>query len=158
MVPTIWLKESVFSAMLNETGMKLPLETGGIIMGYWGSANEVVITKAIGPGPGARHKRYSFEPDYKYQLEKVTEVYNRSGYTETYLGDWHVHPGASAYLSGTDIQTIHRIANYKKARQPNPIMMILGTAPFGLKAWMCERKKNGWKSKVQIFDTEIQLF
>src|SRR3546814_5208338 len=46
--------------------------------------------------------------------------------SETYLGDWHTHPGATvANPSRTDRSTARRIANAAEARAPNPATLIL---------------------------------
>lgn len=119
----------------------MPLETGGVLMGYWGSANEAVITAVIGPGPKAMHKKRSFRPDSAYHEQEIARLYAESGRTETYLGDWHTHPGAAAYMSFRDEETLNTIANYQEARLQRPLMMILGTDPFALRAWTRSPKK-----------------
>lgn len=120
----------------------MPFETGGILMGYWGSATEAVITAVIGPGPKAVHKKRAFRPDSAYHEQEIARLYAQSGRTETYLGDWHTHPGAAAYMSFRDEETLSTIANHKEARLQTPLMMILGTRPFELRAWAHSYKKS----------------
>ena len=44
--------------MIAEARDWTPLETGGILMGYWSlTGSEVVITHTIGAGPAAIHRR-----------------------------------------------------------------------------------------------------
>ena len=124
---TVWLQKAAYTRILEETIRKMPCETGGILMGYWGSAGEAVVTTIIGPGPKAVHKRTSFVPDYEYDKKEIGRHYEQSGFTETYLGDWHTHPYAAAYLSEQDKKTLKKIADFEPARLVKPLMMILGT-------------------------------
>lgn len=113
--------------MTTEADRSFPLETGGVLMGYWASPPvEVVITSAIGCGPRSTHKRHSFVPDYEYQEAEVARVYEESGRVHVYLGDWHTHPRQSVCLSSRDKQTLRRIGASAEARAPVPIMAVLG--------------------------------
>ena len=136
----------------------MPLETGGILMGYWGGNNEVIITSVIGPGPKAIHLKRSFIPDNEYHIQEISKHYSSSGRTETYLGDWHTHPKASAYLSNRDKDTLVAIANYKQARLQKPLMMILGTRPFGLKAWIRTYEKYIFYNRSTISECKIKIY
>lgn len=109
-------------------------------MGYWANSQEAVVTQIIGPGPQAIHTTMSFSPDHDYQVREIARLYDVSGHTETYLGDWHTHPKAEAYLSGRDKKTLKTIAAYKPARLKKPIMLILGTNPLEMKIWLHEYK------------------
>lgn len=127
-------------------------------MGYWGNNYEVVITSVIGPGPKAIHLKRSFIPDNEYHLKEISAHYADSGRTETYLGDWHTHPKAVAYLSDRDEETLIAIANYKEARLLKPLMMILGTKPFGLKVWIHSFELNLFKTKRVISECKIKVY
>lgn len=133
---TVWLQKSVYTHLLEEAIQKMPCETGGVLMGYWGNTHEAVVTAIIGPGPNAIHRERMFKPDNDYHTKEIARHYELSRREETYLGDWHTHPGGPAYLSGKDEQTLRQIASYAEARLPQPLMMILGTRPFGLKTWL----------------------
>jgi integrative and conjugative element protein (TIGR02256 family) len=131
---TVWLKESAYIKILEETIKWMPFETGGILIGYWGPPNEIVVTDIVGPGPLAMHENDSFEPDHEYQVREISKKYFNTNRTETYLGDWHTHPNSSSYLSEKDKRTLKRIADFKKARLKKPLMLVLGTHPFELLA------------------------
>src|SRR4051794_35166071 len=107
-----WCSAKSRAAMIAEANRAYPTETGGILMGYWARPNlEAVVTRVIGPGPNAIHTPVRFVPDTEYQERKIAEVYARSGRLETYLGDWHTHPGSSCgKLSRQDRRTLRRIA------------------------------------------------
>ncbi|MBL0123644.1 MAG: Mov34/MPN/PAD-1 family protein [Betaproteobacteria bacterium] len=117
----------------------LPLETGGSVLGYWAPrTREVVIVSITGPGPGARHEKNSFAPDYAFQDYEIAQAYENSGRTITYLGDWHTHPGGGTGMSELDRRTLTRIAKSKAARATTPIMAILAGPPWAVAVWHYE--------------------
>lgn len=133
----VWISQETISQMLSEAERSFPNETGGVLIGYWGKLyEEAVITQVTGPGPKAKHYPRSFFPDSAYQETEIANYYQASGRLYTYLGDWHTHPKAAAYLSGTDKKTLRRIASHVEARAPVPLMAILGEGPeWILKFW-----------------------
>ncbi|GAA4459382.1 hypothetical protein GCM10023189_33030 [Nibrella saemangeumensis] len=155
---TIWLKQEAYIAVLEETIRKLPCETGGVLLGYWGSSLDVVITAVVGPGSLAIHKQASFIPDNDYHSREIKSHYEKTGRTETYLGDWHTHPEAKANLSTQDRKTLSTIANYRNARLDKPIMMILGTRPFELTVWVHVREPGIFSNQVHLYTGRIVLF
>jgi integrative and conjugative element protein (TIGR02256 family) len=147
----VWLAQSAFERMAREASAKAPLETGGILMGYRADgSNEPVITDAIGPGPRAIHERTAFLPDQDYHVRRIAELYCASEYRIFYLGDWHTHPGAKAYLSACDRATLMLIASSKNARAPQPVMLILAPGPtWSPHVWVGRLKKSRvWRTTV----------
>lgn len=71
-------------------------------------------------------KRTSFAPDGQWQQRQFAAVYEQSGRTVTYLGDWHSHPQGFPRPSGQDRKTAADIAASEQARTPYPITLILG--------------------------------
>jgi integrative and conjugative element protein (TIGR02256 family) len=113
-----------------------PQETGGVWMGYWGDNGDVVVTEIIGPGPTARHDADRFMPDHDFQEAEIARVYEDSGGMVTYLGDWHSHPDAAAYLSRKDRSTLRRIADDPASQISRPLMAVLsGGDPWELVVW-----------------------
>jgi integrative and conjugative element protein (TIGR02256 family) len=157
-ISKVWLARDAYTQLLEEAIRKMPLETGGILLGYWGSHCEVVVTKLVGPGPKAIHKEHSFAPDTKYHETEISRHYDSSERKEIYLGDWHTHPFARAYLSEQDRLTIKNIADYAPARLNKPIMMILGTMPFGLSAWTHTYEKGLFRPKPVITECIIEMY
>lgn len=124
-----WVDRRIFSEMSKEAHRFCPRETGGVLMGYWAGIDQVVITNMIGPGPKAVHRRYFFTPDDQWHVDEIARIYEQSGRVITYLGDWHSHPYGSSGLSIKDFVTLFRVAAYKPARAPRPIMGILHNNP-----------------------------
>ena len=140
--------------MLKEMNRHFPNETGGVLLGFRSSNEDWIITRIVGPGPKAIHGRYHFIPDYEFHRNEVARIYEASNCEETYLGDWHTHPGASAYTSERDKKTLKNIFNAKDARLEEPIMLIIGTSPFELKGWSYSKKGLPYRDfpnrKIQI--------
>jgi len=103
-----------------------PLETGGMLLGYRGRNGEEVITNIIGPGPKAKHGRFSFLPDGDYQQTKLERIFLDTNGQVTYLGDWHTHPRGKNHPSYLDKRTLARIAREPKSGTDTPLMAILG--------------------------------
>ena len=157
----VWISEETFAKMLEEAKDKFPKETGGAILGYWNKqSGEAVITYVTGPGPKAIHKPYSFIPDNEYQDSEIARHYEESGRLHTYMGDWHTHPEGRVYLSNTDRRTLRRIAIYRDARVPVPLMAILGgVSDWYLKFWCYEPTYFGNLGiKIKAKELKIKLY
>lgn len=147
-----WLARGALNEMLREAESRDPLETGGVLLGYWTvDDSHVVITHATGPGPDARHGRTTFRPDTSFQERVVAEIYAGSGRRVTYLGDWHTHPGGSVELSAVDKRTLHGIAKAPEARTEKPIMAVLaGGKEWYLALWLATRTNKSRAGAVTI--------
>lgn len=129
-VPLVWFARDVISTIHREAERAFPRETGGVLLGYADVTNtELVVTASVGPGPLARHSRWAFVPDHKYQEEQVAKMYTASGRIWTYLGDWHSHPDGPLRMSTADRRTLARIARFGDARIPRPIMAVIAGRP-----------------------------
>lgn len=124
------MSNSACKKIVQEIGVCPKLETGGLLLGYWGEkSKEPVITDIVGPGPKAVHEETHFEPDYDFQEVELNSAYQCSGRKLTYLGDWHTHPKGSGELSDKDIATMARIAEFRKSRTPVPLMLVVVVHP-----------------------------
>ena len=132
--------------MTHEADRRAPLETGGVLLGYWSAVQDAAVVEfIIGPGPQAVHRKGSFIPDHRYQHRELSRLYQAAGRNLDYLGDWHTHPGGPASLSRTDLATLRRIAQHAAARAPRPIMLLLaGGEPWRVAAWMAEITRRWW--------------
>lgn len=136
-----WIDEHALAALIAEAEERYPLETGGVLMGYW-HRHEPVVTSTIGPGPASRHDSHGFEPDSAWQRHMIAEVYEASGRRHTYLGDWHTHPDGVPRPSRLDRRTLTRIAAFPAARASTPLMLIGG----GHDAWeLTAWRWQGWR-------------
>jgi integrative and conjugative element protein (TIGR02256 family) len=123
---SLWISRPAYEAMVNGASRAFPSETGGVLLGYADSADmDLLVEQAVGPGPGAEHRRRSFVPDHAYHELEVARYYEESGRRWSYLGDWHSHPMGPCDLSEADHRTLGRIARAAAARAPRPIMLLL---------------------------------
>lgn len=142
----VWIPQILINEMIDKIERYAPLETGGSFFGYLSEDSDLVITHLIEAGPFAKRTAFSFEPDQKYQLQIMEELFFESGKSLSYLGDWHSHPSSSADLSLRDRRTLAKIAKSSEAKCPQPIMMVFGLYP---KKWSvnCVR----FKEETQYF-------
>jgi integrative and conjugative element protein (TIGR02256 family) len=110
-------------------------------MGYWSdSGTEVVVSTMISAGPAARQTEEAFTPDHAFQESEIARVYEESGRTQTYLGDWHSHPDGTVSLSLSDRRTLTRILDAREARLDRALMAILAGGPrWELAVWALAR-------------------
>ncbi|MEX0655325.1 MAG: Mov34/MPN/PAD-1 family protein [Phycisphaeraceae bacterium] len=156
---TVWLSRSVLKFIVHNADHHHPEETGGVLLGYWiNDGTDVVITKAVGPGPEAGHRRYGFTPDHQYQEQEIARFYEASGRRLGYLGDWHSHPEGPTKLSRRDCRTLKRIARFGPARNPWPIMLILGNH-WNVGLWQAKRSASclPWRT-ISLKRAQLRYF
>ena len=103
--------------------------------------NQIRIEQATGPRPSDKRARMHYVPDRRAEQSEIVRKHKDGLH---YVGDWHTHPGAAAYMSRPDRSTLARIARFEKAGQPRPIMIILaGAQEWSPKAWV-KNRRSGW--------------
>jgi len=121
----IWLSSTALERIAADAQRFDPLETGGILIGYRVSEAEAVITRITSAGPLAVHQRRRFLPDSAHDEREIARIYGETSGRETYLGDWHTHPGQRlAVMSGRDHATLKTIAGARDARAPHALTLI----------------------------------
>lgn len=125
----IWLSSTALLAIQDEANRIFPLETGGILLGYLNTNDELVIRFVSGPGPNAVHEPSRFTPDHKSQMEYLDAMYAEHGIIADYIGDWHTHPCTRPEMSLLDRCTLRRIAHSPEVTLESPIMLIAGGSP-----------------------------
>ena len=130
-----WISSIILKKMRALCAAKYPLETGGLLFGYWADNGEPVIEVMVGPGPKAQHNRFTFEPDYDFHDLEVDKIYADKENRNYYLGDWHCHPyPGEVALSVTDIETLVKIGGEVSPR--SPLTLIIGGKEWEiLKIW-----------------------
>ena len=110
--------------MVEEALAAFPLETGGLLLGWWTGADAALVTDVIGPGPDALHAATQFEPDTGWQRTALAEAWTQHPGIE-YLGDWHTHPNGTPKFSALDRAALATIAAHPAARAPRPWMAVI---------------------------------
>lgn len=86
------------------------LETGGLLLGWARpDLDSIVVDRATGPGRRARRSATRLRLDARDLQKLVDEVHKHSEGRVTYLGDWHLHPGAATRPSKTDRSSLLNI-------------------------------------------------
>ena len=101
------------------------LETGGILIGYYSSNQDCAVpTEITGAPADAQCGRTWFQRGI-FGLKELLHLrwHERR---ESYLGDWHFHPGGSCRPSGLDIASMRALARDKRARCPFPVLLVVG--------------------------------
>jgi len=157
-----WIYRPVLEFLILEAASKAPLETGGILMGYFGEPGNVpVILSAAGPGPKAVHLRDYYRPDPVFDEAQIATVYERSSGRITYLGDWHTHLTPFGGLSYRDERTLHRIARHKSARIKTPLMLVLSyDGKWDVTIWQgCKAPKSRlWRRGLAVAELSSRVF
>lgn len=161
--PGAWVARPVLFKIRDLLMRDAPLETGGLLLGYWSAkSNEVCIVKCTGPGPNARHTRISYHPDYDHDVRAIAREYQASGRTVTYLGEWHTHPCGQPAMSRIDKNTLRRISRFEAARIRSPLMFIGGTGhsedSLTIAAYSLLRKRIGPFKYSTILRLNYRLF
>ncbi|WP_367619787.1 Mov34/MPN/PAD-1 family protein [Caballeronia sp. SEWSISQ10-4 2] len=122
----LWIGEGAFNYLVDEAERTYPLETGGVLVGYFANNGEPVVQYVVGPGPEAIHERNRFGPDHEWQCRALDEIFEMTSARSVYLGDWHTHPDGTPVMSWLDRRTLRGIARYSDAALARPLMLIGG--------------------------------
>lgn len=102
-----------------------PKEFGGILIGqYTQDKLTVSITDTILPSK-YQSSPVSFDRGTEGFEEKLLALFAAEP-SKIYVGEWHTHPNAAAYPSGTDIRALQQIVAADSVNINNPVMLIIG--------------------------------
>lgn len=94
-VPSIDVSVDARETIASETAKRLPLETGGILLGYREVDNVVVTHALVVDGGGATRDRY-FRDDVRANKRLAEFLADRAEDDPIgYVGEWHSHPAPS---------------------------------------------------------------
>jgi integrative and conjugative element protein (TIGR02256 family) len=157
-----WISSVTLGLLTSEADQSYPLETGGVLIGYWANENTAVVTAGMGPGPASVHGRYSYRHDHVWEASQIALHYERSGRAEVYIGDRHTHPDASSgNLSFVDRYSIRRVIKAREARLSHPLMTVLFGKPanWQIATWGGQFKSAWpWGQRLQVNPIDLQEF
>jgi len=121
------LPGQIVDEMLKHCARSFPLETGGILVGYYSDDSTIAHVTDLVPAPSdSTSSRFSFQRGLRGVQQFLNQLWMRRRY---YLGEWHFHPGGSASPSGTDAEQMKSIAYARSYHCPEPVLLILGGNP-----------------------------
>lgn len=125
----ISIASAAAASMLELSARAGSTETGGILIGRYSSDRATATIEKATESPrdskgGARWFRRGASG-----LGSLLERLWTSG--SHYVGEWHLHPGASPDPSATDAQTMWSIASNGAYACPEPILVVIGGQQTG---------------------------
>lgn len=118
------LEPAAISAMLELSRASTGLETGGLLIGRYGAfGDRVVVAKVTGPPPDSKRTPRSFVRGVAGIARRLASEWRDGLYL---VGEWHLHPDASAQPSPTDIGQTLTFAKASGYRCPHPVLVVAG--------------------------------
>lgn len=157
---TAWMPSTIWAMLTAEAADRYPLETGGVLIGYWADPRTVVITDSVGSGPASVHGSYSYEHDHVWEASQIAVHYERSARTQIYIGDWHTHPNArSGALSSTDRRSLRRVLGAREARMSSALMLVLFGDPkqWSADIWVAGFERAAWRWRPKLLVMPVQV-
>jgi integrative and conjugative element protein (TIGR02256 family) len=102
------------------------LETGGVLLGRYEFGVSVVVSGATGPPADSRRMPAAFVRGLAGLRRLLARAWKDGAY---YVGEWHLHPGASARPSSTDTTQTLSFAEEPDYRCPHPVLVVIGGRP-----------------------------
>lgn len=119
--------EDVMQELWKMRRERLPMETGGILLGLFDSQRKIAhLVAALPAPPDSEECRDSFLRGHQGLHDAVKKAEALSGGTVSYLGEWHSHPdGFDATRSARDYQSFSYLKEWRDADGLPPVMLIL---------------------------------
>ncbi len=99
---TVIFSDKAYNAIIRESFVKHPVETGGILLGYILENGMWIVMEVIPPGINGIFQPAYFEYDQAFVNYLSNSVANQYKEPLQLLGLWHRHPGSMDYFSSTD--------------------------------------------------------
>jgi len=115
----------MLSRVLELSRQASPLETGGILTGFYTDAhNLAVVTQATGAPRDSESGRTFFVRGTAGLQRWLNRLWRKE--RRFYLGDWHSHPGEVPHPSPTDEVQLEEIAGGESRKCPEPVLLLVG--------------------------------
>ena len=108
---------------------RLPVETGGVLIGYFDVSHRYVYIVDGLPAPRDSDEREdAFIRGFAGLRDEIHRIEARTGGQVGYVGEWHSHPdGAGVAMSDDDSELLRQIADEVRADGQPGVMMIVGS-------------------------------
>lgn len=114
------VKDKLFSYRQRK---KSDIETGGVLMGeLYLKSNKIKITHVLACKDNIA-SRYRIDLNIKCLQNQINKIWEESGGTVTYLGDWHTHPEINPSPSFMDYKTF--VLNYYTSKFNHNCLLYL---------------------------------
>ena len=108
---------------------RLPVETGGVLIGYFDVSRRYVYVVDALPAPRDSEEREdAFIRGFAGLRDEIHRIEARTGGQVGYVGEWHSHPdGAGVAMSDDDSDLLRQIADEVRVDGQPGVMMIVGS-------------------------------
>lgn len=126
--PSVVFDEALSKKILQMRQEKLPLETGGILVGFHDIPNNsIYIVDALDAPIDSKETIVSFERGIEGMEDLIKGISQRTGGMVEYIGEWHSHPkGVLPKPSSEDIILLKNLALNMELDGKPVVMMIAG--------------------------------
>jgi integrative and conjugative element protein (TIGR02256 family) len=106
---------------------KEKLEAGGVLLGrFILKSKNIIVDRITIPMIGDVRGRYQFIRGDKNHQRIITNIWNKTGGTCNYLGEWHTHPEQIPIPSNKDIENWKEILNTRIYSSRTLYFVIVG--------------------------------
>ncbi len=125
---TLRASEGVLTRLRELRENRLPIETGGILLGAFDPARQIAYIVAVLPAPpDSEETRSSFLRGCAGLRAKVEAIQTRTGFQVGYLGEWHSHPpGRDSEPSVRDFEHFSHLQNERIQDGLPAVLLIIG--------------------------------
>ncbi|MBT9391776.1 Mov34/MPN/PAD-1 family protein [Hymenobacter sp. NST-14] len=143
------LRPGAVAAIHAEIQQKHPVETGGVLLGYYDSRYHVAtVVVATTPPTDSQHGRTHFVRGM-HGLSEILIDARKQTPPIFYLGEWHTHPGASPTASSIDVRQMAMFARQHTFGSRSPLLLIVGGSPPDQLQWRATLHRR-WKWPVSL--------
>lgn len=124
---TVKVSSSVESAFYEQRHQKLPLETGGVLIGAYDHERKICyIVELISSPDDSIESPNSYIRGCKGLLKRIEEIEIVTAGNLGYIGEWHSHPNDHTEQSADDKRLMRTIVEYNASQSSPGCMIIVG--------------------------------
>lgn len=154
--PRVVLRSRAREAMIREAAEALPVETGGILLGYRADNGIVVTDLLVVPSPSATRHRYTRDDVEANALLKDWFVRHPDEPLIGYVGEWHSHTGIGP-ASGLDLESARATA--RAADGPIALVVCAPRPLVWLEAFVLRkarfRRVRAERARVEVEEAQV---
>lgn len=130
---TIKLSSSVINNLLLQRKLKLPNETGGVLLGTYDFNNRICyIVDSIDSPSDSQEYPYAYVRGSNGLLEKIRCIEEVTAGNLTYIGEWHSHPNNLTRPSNDDLILLDSISHHTFINGTPGCMLIVGEDRYSI--------------------------
>lgn len=125
----LFVVRTVVEAIEEEAKRSKWTETGGLLVGYWTSDDDLVVVDAVTASNRSQRSPFGFKSSVPDDWAAIEEVVTASSGAFTYIGDWHSHPLGGCRPSRRDFETTVNVSRSPDADTERPLLWIAARHP-----------------------------